>query len=93
MFDHRTEAAKQNESKSNGIERAALPHDADIEAWRAGTLETLDLISEGDILAIKQVSLQKPIAMNPVTNIRTEQQVPGQPSLQLLVKANCRPLK
>ncbi|USP81267.1 hypothetical protein yc1106_08541 [Curvularia clavata] len=56
VFDHRTEAAKQNESKSSGIERAALPHDADIEAWRAGTLETLDLISEGDILAIKQVT-------------------------------------
>lgn len=32
---------------------AAVTDDTDIEAWRVGTLKTVDLISEGDILAIK----------------------------------------
>lgn len=34
---------------------AAVTEDTDIEAWRVGTLKTVDLISEGDILAIKYV--------------------------------------
>lgn len=32
---------------------AAVAKDTDIEAWRVGTLNTLDQISAGDILAIK----------------------------------------
>jgi pyrroline-5-carboxylate reductase len=32
---------------------AAVTDDTDIEAWRVGTLKTVDLISKGDILAIK----------------------------------------
>jgi len=32
---------------------ASVTNDTDIEAWRVGTLRTVDLISEGDILAIK----------------------------------------
>jgi hypothetical protein len=31
----------------------AVTNDTDIDAWRVGTLKTADLISEGDILAIK----------------------------------------
>lgn len=93
LFDHKADAAKQKELDGSGVgDKAALPHDADIAAWRAGTLETLDLISEGDILAIKQVSLSQFI--RPVTNKNgTEQQAPGPPSRQPSVKASFHPRK
>lgn len=52
VFDHRSRSADSPSSEKSG-ETATTPHDADIEAWRVGTLKTVDLISEGDILALK----------------------------------------
>ena len=47
VFDHRVGAAVRHG------EAVGSKNDADVEAWRVGTLKTLDLISEGDILALK----------------------------------------
>lgn len=54
VFDHKAKSANHYTS-DKFVDKAESAHDADIEAWRVGTLRTLDLISEGDILAIKQV--------------------------------------
>ncbi|KAH8730551.1 FAD-linked oxidoreductase-like protein [Phaeosphaeriaceae sp. PMI808] len=40
-------------SENSHLVEGATSNDADIEAWRVGTLNTANLISEGDILAIK----------------------------------------
>jgi len=53
VFDHKTKSANHHTSDSFVDERTSMAHDADVEAWRVGTLGTLDLISEGDILALK----------------------------------------
>jgi pyrroline-5-carboxylate reductase len=55
VFDSK---AKQSQHVSSTTAKfhemeAAVADDTDIEAWRVGTLKTVDLISEGDILAIK----------------------------------------
>jgi pyrroline-5-carboxylate reductase len=55
VFDSK---AKQSQHLSSTTEKfhemeAFVTNDTDIEAWRVGTLKTVDLISEGDILAIK----------------------------------------
>ncbi|EUC35629.1 hypothetical protein COCCADRAFT_34872 [Bipolaris zeicola 26-R-13] len=52
VFDHKAGSAKDH-GLEKGINGKAALHDADIEAWRQGTLRTLDLISKGDILALK----------------------------------------
>jgi hypothetical protein len=63
VFDHQagsSSSAKQDSAEQRTVdekeEKAVSSHDTDIEAWRIGTLRTLDLISKGDILAIKQVN-------------------------------------
>lgn len=56
VFDHKAGSAKDH-GLEKGINGKAALHDADIEAWRQGTLRTLDLISKGDILALKSVNL------------------------------------
>jgi pyrroline-5-carboxylate reductase len=53
VFDHKNGSANHHTSDKFFDEKAVVVHDTDIEAWRAGTLRTLDLISEGDILALK----------------------------------------
>ncbi|KAI4680041.1 uncharacterized protein J4E88_005932 [Alternaria novae-zelandiae] len=53
VFDHKTKSANHHTSDSFVDEKTSMAHDADVEAWRVGTLGTLDLISEGDILALK----------------------------------------
>lgn len=55
VFDHKNESANHHTSDKFVDAKAVAVHDTDIEAWRAGTLRTLDLISEGDILALKYV--------------------------------------
>ncbi|KAI8934831.1 hypothetical protein NX059_008512 [Plenodomus lindquistii] len=51
VFDHRSKSADLLSSEQT--DETSMTHDADIETWRVGTLKTVDLISEGDILAIK----------------------------------------
>ena len=53
VFDHKTKSANHHTSDNFVNEKVAVAYDTDIEAWRIGTLGTLDLISEGDILALK----------------------------------------
>ncbi|KAH9875071.1 hypothetical protein J1614_004559 [Plenodomus biglobosus] len=53
VFDHRSRAADLPSLEKSGETATTTTHDADIEAWRVGTLKTVDLISEGDILALK----------------------------------------
>lgn len=52
VFDHKSKSSTHHESKP-AAGSAAVAKDNDIEVWRTGTLNTIDLISEGDILAIK----------------------------------------
>lgn len=54
MFDHRTKAQLAHFDSANA-EGSVGPaaHDADIEDWRRGTLETAALVEDGDFLAIK----------------------------------------
>lgn len=54
VFDHKSKSANLHASETTQ-EKAAPVHDTDIDAWRVGTLKTVDLISEGDILALKYV--------------------------------------
>ncbi|KAF2830232.1 pyrroline-5-carboxylate reductase [Ophiobolus disseminans] len=55
VFDNKTQTADHLSSTTKKFHEmeAAVTDDTDIEAWRVGTLKTVDLISEGDILAIK----------------------------------------
>jgi hypothetical protein len=55
VFDTKSKTADHLSSTSEKFHEmeAAVTDDTDIEAWRVGTLKTVDLISEGDILAIK----------------------------------------
>lgn len=55
VFDTRTKSEEHLSSTSGKYHEmeAAVTDDTDIEAWRVGTLKTVNLISEGDILAIK----------------------------------------
>ena len=53
VFDHKTKSANHHTSENFVDEKTVVARDTDIEAWRVGTLGTLDLISEGDILALK----------------------------------------
>ncbi|EUC43304.1 hypothetical protein COCMIDRAFT_101185 [Bipolaris oryzae ATCC 44560] len=52
VFDHKAGSAKDH-GLEKGVDEKVVVHDADIESWRQGTLQTLDLISKGDILALK----------------------------------------
>lgn len=64
VFDHRTctehsvgEAALEAKENSLPLDpKVAL--NADIEAWRKGTLDTIDLLGETDYLAVKSVFLR-----------------------------------
>lgn len=53
VFDSNAKSANHHTSDKFVDAKAIAAHDTDIEAWRSGTLRTVDLISEGDILAIK----------------------------------------
>jgi hypothetical protein len=55
VFDTKSKTSDHLSSTSSKFHEmeAAVTDDTDIEAWRVGTLKTVDLISEGDILAIK----------------------------------------
>lgn len=53
MFDHRTKAQLAHFDSANEEGSVAAAHDADIEDWRRGTLETAALVEDGDFLAIK----------------------------------------
>jgi hypothetical protein len=55
VFDTKTKTSDHLSSTSKKYHemQAAVTNDTDIESWRVGTLKTADLISEGDILAIK----------------------------------------
>lgn len=55
VFDNKSKSADHLSSTTEKFHEmeAAVTDDTDIEAWRVGTLKTVDLISEGDILAIK----------------------------------------
>ncbi len=55
VFDHKAKAANQHGSVKDQDVKVTLASDPDIEVWRTGTLKTLDLISKGDILALKYV--------------------------------------
>lgn len=53
VFDHKAKSSNHHTSDKFVDAEAAVAKDTDIEAWRVGTLKTVDLISEGDILALK----------------------------------------
>jgi hypothetical protein len=55
VYDDKSKKRNHHTSTSERFHEmeAAIAEDTDIEAWRVGTLKTVDLISEGDILAIK----------------------------------------
>ena len=55
VFNHQTKVSHHlsNHSGDSAKNPAATDTDSNIEAWRVGTLNTVDLIDEGDILAIK----------------------------------------
>ncbi|KAH7398743.1 FAD-linked oxidoreductase-like protein [Phaeosphaeria sp. MPI-PUGE-AT-0046c] len=55
VFDSKSKISDHLSSTSEKYHEmeSAVTDDTDIEAWRVGTLKTVDLISEGDILAIK----------------------------------------
>jgi hypothetical protein len=55
VFDTKVKTSNHLSSISEKFHEmeASVTDDTDIEAWRVGTLKTVDLISEGDILAIK----------------------------------------
>lgn len=59
VFDSKSKTSDHLSSTSEKYHEmeAAVTDDTDIEAWRVGTLKTVDLISEGDILAIKYVQV------------------------------------
>ncbi|KAH4922560.1 hypothetical protein HBI79_176640 [Parastagonospora nodorum] len=55
VFDTKSNSANHHSNaseKRDGVQ-TAVTQDTDIESWRVGTLNTMNLISEGDILAIK----------------------------------------
>jgi hypothetical protein len=52
VFDTKSNTSTLLSSASEEMQ-TAVAEDTDIEEWRVGTLKTVDLISEGDILAIK----------------------------------------
>lgn len=52
-FDHNAKTANHHTSDKSIKAGVAGTKDTDIEMWRLGTLRTVDLISEGDILAFK----------------------------------------
>jgi hypothetical protein len=55
VHDTKAKTSNQHSSTSDRYHEMhrAVTNDTDIEAWRVGTLKTADLISAGDILAIK----------------------------------------
>ncbi|KAF1834578.1 proline oxidase-like protein [Decorospora gaudefroyi] len=53
VFDFKEGSANEHGTAEAVSVEEEQATDPDIEAWRAGTLRTLDLISEGDILALK----------------------------------------
>jgi hypothetical protein len=55
VFDTKSKSSNHHSSTPEKYHelQAAVTDDTNIEAWRVGTLKTADLISEGDILAIK----------------------------------------
>lgn len=52
VFDHKTNKA-QPQGHILNEQSVAADYCPNIEAWRKGTHETIDLISEGDYLALK----------------------------------------
>ncbi|KAF1943153.1 pyrroline-5-carboxylate reductase [Clathrospora elynae] len=46
VFDHKADATNHHTSEKSVDSKAVVADDIDIEAWRAGTLRTVDLISE-----------------------------------------------
>lgn len=52
VFDHKTSAASSHTEQA-GLTKTSAATDPVIEEWRVGTLATVDMISRGDILAIK----------------------------------------
>jgi hypothetical protein len=57
VFDNKSKTSDHLSSTTEKYHEmeAAVTNDTDIESWRVGTLKTVDLISEGDFLAIKYV--------------------------------------
>jgi pyrroline-5-carboxylate reductase len=55
VFDHRSQNAHEpgGAAETKHQNDTGVMFDGVIESWRAGTVKTIDLISEGDILAIK----------------------------------------
>jgi hypothetical protein len=55
VFDTKSKSSNHHSSTPEKYHelQAAVTDDTNIEAWRVGTLKTADLISKGDILAIK----------------------------------------
>ncbi|KAF2019445.1 pyrroline-5-carboxylate reductase [Aaosphaeria arxii CBS 175.79] len=55
VFDHSTNTSHgaSSISESELQSSSEVKHDAEIAAWAKGTLDTIDLISEGDVLALK----------------------------------------
>jgi hypothetical protein len=93
VFDHKNESANHHTSDKFVDAKAVAAHDTDIEAWRAGTLSTLDLISEGDILALKYVSQQERIKGRKyiITDTTAEQREVAPQSQWHSAEANCHP--
>jgi hypothetical protein len=91
VFDHKNESANHHTSDKFVDAKAVAAHDTDIEAWRAGTLRTLDLISEGDILALKYVSQQERIKGRKyiITDTTAEQREVAPQSQWHSAEANC----
>jgi pyrroline-5-carboxylate reductase len=58
VFDHKTRQSHHLANKIPGSveESIEASKDADIEAWRVGTLKTVDMMDGDDILAVKYVS-------------------------------------
>lgn len=59
VFDHKTRQSHHLANKTPGSVKEGMQttKDADIEAWRSGTLKTVDMMDGDDILAVKYVSM------------------------------------
>ncbi|KAH6656509.1 proline dehydrogenase [Truncatella angustata] len=88
VFDHKTQTADVQGVDSDDIAKSAEPaFSPHIEEWRAGTLETVELIDDGDFLAVKLTG-----AGPAVTNAFATGQTPPQQFLDAIneISAECK---
>jgi pyrroline-5-carboxylate reductase len=89
VFDHKSgsDHSPGAAAEATKEEGAGVKIDNVIESWRAGTVGTIDLIDEGDILAIKWVRQNN--VKQPPANIAAGHQELGLQSLKPLMRGTC----